>query len=73
MTNTTGLWDPPTMEEWMFVLRNIFGMIHTFDDIDTALEAYEEERRLFQYCRLYNVITGEVIADSYCETWEGCV
>ena len=36
-------------------------------------EIYEEERRLFQYCRLYNVITGEVIADSYCETWEGCV
>lgn len=57
----------------MFVLRNIFGMIRVFDDIDIALEAYEKERRLFQYCRLYNVITGEVIADSYCETWEGCV
>ena len=56
MTNTTGLWDSPTMEEGMFVLRNIFGMIRTFDDIDTAREAYEEERRLFQYCRLYNVI-----------------
>ena len=73
MTNTTGLWDSLTTEEGMFVLRNIFGMIRVFDDIDIALEAYEKERRLFRYCRLYNVITGEVIADSYCETWEGCV
>lgn len=49
----------------MFVLRNIFGSIKVFDDIDAALVAYEKECQWCEYCGLYNMFTGEVIAESY--------
>ncbi len=49
----------------MFILRNIFGMIKVFDNLEIALEAYENECDFCEYCGLYNAVTGETIAESF--------
>lgn len=49
----------------MFILKNIFGIIRVFDNLDIALEAYEDECRFCEYCGLYNVVTGKAIAESF--------
>lgn len=48
-----------------YILRNIFGMTRVFYDLETALEAYEEECNLCEYCGLYDTSTGETIAESF--------
>lgn len=49
----------------MFILKNAFGMIRVFDNLDIALEAYEDECRFCEFCSLHNAYTGETIAESY--------
>lgn len=49
----------------MFILKNIFGMIRVFDNLETALDAYESECCFCEYCGLYNAFTGEAIAESF--------
>lgn len=48
----------------MYILRNIFGVISVFHNLDIALEAYEEECRFCEYAGLYNAYTGEAICES---------
>lgn len=63
----TGRGNPPgtRKEKSMFILRNIFGMIKVFDNLEIALEAYENECDFCEYCGLYNAVTGETIAESF--------
>lgn len=49
----------------MYILKNIFGMVKVFYNLETALEAYENECNFCQYCGLYDFYTSEVIAESY--------
>ena len=49
----------------MYLLKNIFGMVRIFDNLENALEAYEKECDFCEYCGLYNAATGKAIAESY--------
>lgn len=49
----------------MYILRNIFGIITVFHNLDMALEAYEDECRFCEYAGLYDAYTGDVIAESF--------
>lgn len=48
----------------MYVLRNIFGTVRVFENLEIALEAYERECNFCEYCGLYD-ITGNTIAESF--------
>lgn len=49
----------------MYVLKNAFGMIRVFDDLETALDAYEDACDFCEFTSLYNTKSGEVIAESF--------
>lgn len=49
----------------MFKLMNSFGSWQVFDDLDKALDAYEDECNFCQFVGLYDLITGEAIAESW--------
>lgn len=49
----------------MYVLRNAFGMIQVFSNMETALDAYEKECLFCECVSLYNADSGEVVAESW--------
>lgn len=49
----------------MYILRNIFGVITVFHNLDIAIDAYEDKCRFCEYAGLYDAYTGEVIAESW--------
>lgn len=49
----------------MYILRNGFGIISVFHNLDLALEAYEDECRFCNFVDLYDAYTGGTIAESW--------
>lgn len=49
----------------MYILRNAYGISRVFDNLENAVEAYENECRFTEFCGLYNADTGETIAESW--------
>lgn len=49
----------------MYIVKNIFGQFREFDDLDLAIEAYEEECRYCWCVGLYDAHTGEPLQESF--------
>lgn len=49
----------------MYIVKNIYGQFREFDDLELAMEAYEEECRFCEFAGLYVFRTGEAICESF--------
>ena len=49
----------------MYIVKNAFGMIRAFSNLELAYEAYEEECEFCGFVTLSNAYTGEVIAEAW--------